>query len=135
MKQENTVRQSLLWINARKTKIFHSSQIEDKTIKEKCSIRTNKPQPVLDKEIFKIACKNSIWSKYFEHNNIRPIKIHYEDLVENKKQVMDVLSQSLMISGMLFDVQPKLKKLSSSSTSELYDKHFLRLLSEVSVTL
>lgn len=134
LKRENTVKQALSRIKARKTKIYHSPQaLTTQNSNRKKGRIINFPTRTLDKEIFKISCENTIWSEFFSKHKIDPIKVTYEDLVLNRQQIMESLGDQLKLEKYPSSEEPKLKKLSNSSVEGLYDTHIIRLLRTVSV--
>jgi len=134
LRRENTVKQALSRIKARKTKIYHSTDLgvinrndhSDKTI----SVNDK----VLDKEIFKISSENAIWKEYFDVHKITPVKISYEELAEDKSRIMSELSKKMGLIVTPSNLNSSYKKLSNDKNNSLYLKQIERLVDSVSVS-
>ena len=136
--RKNTIKQAISRIMARQTDICHT--VEDNAddffagktavYNEAYNQNTRYNYKDILTEINNIRQEEMNWNNFFTHNNIQPIRIIYEDAVENpEKYIYEIVNAMNLDNQQIRITERKIKKLGNDLNEDWY-KNTLELFAE-----
>jgi len=120
--RKNKIRQAISDWRAVNTGVFNIQLNDKDAVKEKYSEQISYNYKLIKRHLKNFIKEDEEWKKFFQRNNIVPIKISYEEMVQEPEETVSRIASHLGIEFEKLCVMPDTRKLSDEYTELIHSK-------------